>query len=157
MIRVDTDEMETEHSALVQPRFEQNKKHIQKIKLTCAVRLRNNNQAVDPPQLPEERWAPQGAELPPKLLAQPFTNEALFEERPGGGPRDFGAPHSSEVTAVAGLRSPRALDAGSLLWGLKNKFLIICLSIKFELLKQYTFTCKLIILFQYMLRHCCLF
>lgn len=76
---------------------------------------------MDPPQLPEERCVAQGAELLPKLLLlQPLTRDAPLDGRPGGGPRDFGAPHNSEVTAVAGLRSPRALDVGSLLCGLQN-------------------------------------
>lgn len=61
-----------------------------------------------------------GAELEPKLLVQPF-NEALFVDRPGGGPLDFGAAQSSAVTAVAGFKSPRAFEVGSLFCGLHNK------------------------------------
>lgn len=85
--------------------------------ITCAVRLRNKSQE-DEPQLPELRWAPQAAELEPKLPAQPLTKEPLFADKPGGGPRDFGAAQSSAVTAVPGFKSPKALVAGNLLCGL---------------------------------------
>lgn len=90
--------------------------------ITCAVRLRRSSHE-DEPQLPELRWAPHAAELEPKLLVQPLTKEPLFADRPGGGPRDFGAAHSSAVTAVPGFKSPNVFVAGNLLWGLQtNQF-----------------------------------
>lgn len=66
-----------------------------------------------PPPHDEEEFEP------PRLAAQPFTMVPLAE-RPGGGPRGFGAPHNSEVTAVGVFRSPSVpLVVGSLFCGLK--------------------------------------
>lgn len=89
--------------------------------ITCAVRLRSNSQE-DEPQLPELRCAPHAAEVELKLPVHPLTNELPLADKPGGGPRDFGAGHNSAVTAVAGFKSPNAFVAGSLLWGLKFTF-----------------------------------
>lgn len=56
----------------------------------------------------------------PKLLDHPpLTADPLLAERPGGGPRDLGAPHNSAVTAVDGFKSPKPpFVFGSLICGL---------------------------------------
>lgn len=69
--------------------------------------------------MPELRWAPHAAEVEPKLLDQPLISDPPLADKPGGGPRDLGAAHSSAVTAVPGFKSPNAFVVGSLLWGLK--------------------------------------
>lgn len=67
------------------------------------------------PQLPEPRGTPH-EETEPMLVVQPLRVEPDLVARPGGGPRDFGALQSSEVTAVDGLRSPNVpLEVGSLI------------------------------------------
>lgn len=89
---------------------------------TWAVKFRNNSQG-EPPQLPEPLWPPPPPpphEAPPILVDQPLAREPPFADRPGGGPRDFGAPHNSDVTAVPGLASPSPILIGSLFWGLVN-------------------------------------
>lgn len=81
--------------------------------------MRKSSQGV-PPQL---RWGVHCEVVPELMLVdQPLTAEPLLAERPGGGPRDLGAPHSSEVTAVDGFTSPKPpLAFGSLLCGLFEK------------------------------------